>query len=58
MDPKHVLMKLGLKYLRDAGGSTTIHREFLKNDRPLVEQIANVTVFENNDNFITIVLKK
>ena len=29
MDPKHVLMKLGLKYLREAGGRTLIHRSFL-----------------------------
>ena len=50
-------MRLGLKYIREAGGRVAIHREVLNESRPLAEEIAATTVVEVNDNFLIVSLK-
>jgi len=53
MNPKHVLMRLGLLYLKDHGGRTAIHKLTLKEGRPLKEEIESVKISEH-ENYIWI----
>lgn len=45
MDPKHVLMRLGLLYLKDHGDRTSIRKSLL-NETELRKEIAKVKVVE------------
>jgi len=52
MDPKHVLMRLGLMYLAEHGNRSVLHKAFLMEEGALQDAITKVKVVERDDNFI------